>query len=238
MATPSLDADHQSLQFFFPRVAFPWIIFDMDGTLVNSFRLIVESFNRAGDGFMKKPLTIEEAQSIPGGSLEEQLANYVPRNLVPEAVERYHDHYVEHFDDEDIVYPGIRTLLTTLHDRGVKLAVYTGADKESAYYTLSCSRLSRFFQTIVTGNDVIRPKPDPEGLAITMKAIDAHPAQTVYLGDHPNDVKASRATGIKSAAACWGSKHLHELESLNPEFSFNDPIDALSGFLRPQADHD
>jgi pyrophosphatase PpaX len=190
MAAPPLDVYHQDLKLYVPRAAFPWIIFDMDGTLVDSFRLIVESFNYAGDGFMKNPLSIEEAQSIPGGSLEEQLANYVPRSFVPEAVQRYHDHYVRHFNDENIVYPGVRTLLTKLHEKGVKLAVYTGADKESAYHTLSRARLSCFFESIVTGNDVVRPKPNPEGLTIAMKAIDANAAHTVYLDDHPNDVKA------------------------------------------------
>lgn len=238
MATPPLDVVPQDIQFSPPQVAFPWVIFDMDGTLVDSLRLIVESFNHASHEFVKKPLSIEEAQCIPIGSLEEQLANYVPRDFVPEAVERYHDYYVQHFDDKDIVYPGIRTLLTTLHEGGVKLAVYTGADKQSAHHTLSRSRLSCFFESVVTGNDVIRPKPDPEGLAITMKAIEAYPAQTVYLGDHPNDVKASRATGIKSAAACWGSKHLSELKSLNPEFCFSRPCDAIGQFLRQLNDLD
>lgn len=238
MAPPLLDVDHPNLEAPFPQVAFRWIIFDMDGTLVDLFSLIAKSFNYAVDGFVRKPLSIKEGLSIPGGTLDEQLANYVPRSFVPEAVVRYHAHYVQHFDDEDIVYPGIRRLLTALRERGVKLAVYTGADKESADQTLSRSGLSHFFETVVTGSDVTRPKPDPEGLMITMKAIDAHPAHTVYFGDRPNDVKASRATGIRSAAAGWGSMHLDELDGLNPELFFDDPSAALRCCLRPHLIHD
>jgi HAD superfamily hydrolase (TIGR01509 family) len=238
MATAPIDADQQCLLAPAAEAAFPWIVFDMDGTLVDSFGLILESFNYAAGRFMRKPLNIEEALSIPGGTLEEQLANYVPLSFVPQAIERYHAHYADHFSAEALVFPGIRLLLSALYEREVKLAVCTGADRESARYTLSRSGLSRFFQTLVTGNDVIKPKPDPEGLMIAMEALNARPDHTIYLGDHPNDVRASQDAGAKPAAACWGSMDRNELRTVKPQFFFKNPFEALCQFLRPQLNRD
>jgi len=217
MATTAKDTRRLSLASAIDSV-FPWVVFDMDGTLANSFELIVGSFKYAAGKFMDEPITKKEAINIPGGTLEEQLGNYMPIRNVPHAVERYHSYYRQHFDLNACTYAGIDELLSTLARRGVNLAVFTGADEESAQFTLQRLGLSRFFSTIVTGGDVRKPKPDPEGLRIVMNATGARSNQMTYVGDHPNDVKASRNAGIKSAAAYWGSLHKEELETLDPDF--------------------
>jgi HAD superfamily hydrolase (TIGR01549 family) len=172
-------------------------------------------------------LSLEQGLSIPGGTLEDQLANYVPLSAVPRAVDRYHKYFTRHFNNGIRVFPGIRELLFTLHRKGVKLAVYTGADKKTANYTLTQSGLSQFFATVVTGDDVSAPKPDPEGLTVAMEVIGANSDETVYLGDHPNDIKASRSVGAKTAAASWGSMHRNVLEDFKPDFLFRRPSEAL-----------
>ena len=227
MATRPKDTGRLSLASAIDSV-FPWVVFDMDGTLANSFELIVGSFNYAAGKFMDKPITKKDAISIPGGTLEEQLGSYVPSGHVFHAVERYHAYYRQHFDRNACSYGGIDELLFTLKRRGVNLAVYTGADEESAQFTLQKLGLSRFFSTIVTGGDVRKPKPDPEGLRIVMNATGARSNQMTYVGDHPNDVKASRNAGIKSAAAYWGSLHKEELETLEPDFGFRHPSEAVA----------
>jgi HAD superfamily hydrolase (TIGR01509 family) len=172
-------------------------------------------------------LSREEGVSIPGGTLEDQLANYVPLSAVPKAVDRYHKYFTRHFNTGIRVFPGIRELLFTLHRKGVKLAVCTGADKRTANCTLAQSGLSQFFAAVVTGDDVSAPKPDPEGLTVAMNAIGANADETVYVGDHPNDIQASRDVGAKTAAAFWGSMHRNKLEDLKPDFLFRHPSEAL-----------
>jgi phosphoglycolate phosphatase-like HAD superfamily hydrolase len=77
-------AQHSPLQ-----PVFPWVVFDMDGTLVDTFQLNLRSFNYA----VKRTLTTEEVLGIPGGTLEEELANHMPLADVSRAIERYHAHY-------------------------------------------------------------------------------------------------------------------------------------------------
>jgi pyrophosphatase PpaX len=228
MATTLIGVDPSTSQPSLLQPVFPWIVFDMDGTLVDTFQLNLRSFNYAVKRFLKRTLSTEEALGNPGGTLEEELTNCLPRAAVPRAIERYHAHYNHHFISGTRVFPGIRGLLFTARARGIKLAVCTGADRQIAEYTLARSRLSQFFQTIVTANEVNKPKPAPEGLRIAMGTIGARPDQTVYLGDHPNDIRASQNAGAKSAAAMWGSMHRKELRDLKPDFLFKHPSEALT----------
>jgi HAD superfamily hydrolase (TIGR01509 family) len=207
---------------------FPWVVFDMDGTLVDTFRLNLGSFNCAVRRFLKRSLTVEDALDIRGGTLEEQLINYMPRSAVPRAVERFHAYYTRHFSSATRVFPEIRRLLFKLHSKGVKVAVCTGAGGRIARLTLARSELCQFFDTVVTASDVNRPKPDPEGLRIVISKTGADSCRTVYVRDHPDDIGASRNAGVKSAAAMWGSMHRDELHSLNPDFLFRRPSEALT----------
>jgi pyrophosphatase PpaX len=196
----------------------------MDGTLVDTFQLNLRSFNYA----VKRTLTAEEVLGIPGGTLEEELASYVPLADVPRAIERYHAHYKSHFSSETRVFPGIRPLLFRMHARGIRLAVFTGASRQIAEFTLARSGLSGYFPTIVTGDDVDKPKPDPEGLRIVMENIGAYSDRTAYVGDHPNDIRAARTANAQTAAARWGSMHRNELHDLKSDFLFTHPFEALT----------
>lgn len=232
MAQVLASSDRSSWGQTVVRTAFPFVIFDMDGTLVDTFQLNLRSFDYAARRFLKRSLTTEEALGIQTGTLEEQLTNYMPLGAVPRAIKRFHAYYNHHFNSGTQFFPGIRGILFTLRARGVKLAVCTGAGRQIADYTLARSGLSQFFTTVVTGDDVSEPKPNPEGLRIVMETICAHSNQTVYVGDHPNDIRASRNAGVRTAAAWWGSKHRSELHDLKPDFLFKHPSEALelSGF--------
>jgi len=224
MATTLIGVDPSTSLPSLLQPVFPWVVFDMDGTLVDTFQLSLRSFNYA----VERTLTAEEALGIQGATLEEQLNNCMPRGAVPRAMERYHTHYHHHFIAGTRVFPGIRGLLFTMHARGVKLAVCTGAGRQIAEYTLARSGLSPFFPTIVTADDVKKPKPDAEGLRIAMERIGTRSDQTVYVGDHPNDIRASRNAGAKTAAAKWGSMQRGELQDLKPDFLFKHPSEALT----------
>ena len=218
MAKMPLIVDTASQPFF------PWVIFDMDGTLVDTFQLNLRSFSYA----VKRTLSAEEVLDIPNGTLEEELASYVPPADIQRAIKRYHVQYKRHFNSETQIFTGIRALLFQLRARGISLAVCTGASRPIANFTLAQSGLSHYFRTVVTGNDVDKPKPDPEGLRIAIEKIGAHSDQAVYVGDHPNDIKAARSMNTHTAGARWGSMHPSELQDLKPDFIFESPFEALT----------
>ena len=228
MPTAAVNDDRLPQPFPILQPSYPWIVFDLDGTLADSFQLIVKSFNFAARAFLQQKLSLEQATSIPGRTLEDQLANYVPENALPMVVERYHRYFARHFKPQINIFPGIRPLLFNLQRRGIKLAVFTGACERSTETILVQSGLSKYFTTIVTSEDVTAPKPNPEGLRIAIKALGADSNSTVYIGDHPDDIRASKSAGAKAAAAFWGSTHRDELTALKPDFDFRQPSEALS----------
>jgi len=209
---------------FTPR--FSYVIFDMDGTLVDTFNLITGAYNFAAKDFLNRRLSMEEVLSLPGRTLDEVLTENVPSAHIDDVMERYHWFFEKNFRSQTKVFPGIRRLLVTMRRKGIKLAVFTGSSRRTAQMTLRKSELAGFFLRLVSSDDINRPKPDPEGLQIVMNAIDADPDKTVYIGDHPDDIIASRNARIKTAAALWGSRRSSELRALRPDFIFKDPSDA------------
>jgi HAD superfamily hydrolase (TIGR01549 family) len=209
------------------RPTFPNIIFDMDGTLVDTLGLITDAYNYVTSTHLPTRLQTDQVLMIPGRTLEDQLANCVAKNNLPIAVELYHEFFKQNFDARLRVFQGIRGLLFSLRRKGVKLAVCTGASRKTADYVLNRTRLLPFFELVRTADDVKKPKPDPEGLLAVTDLLHASPEQTVYIGDHPNDFRASRSAGVRSASALWESQLSSELEQLKPDFAFRHPSEVL-----------
>lgn len=212
-------------------LTFAYVIFDTDGTLVDTLELIVASYNYAVAELLGKKFGTAEVSGLFGPTMEKILAKIVPSKYLKAAVARYHEYYQLHFRDHARIYPGIHELLSALHRTGKKLAVFTGAGEQAAKVTLEQAGLSGFFSTVVTGDDVSQPKPDPHGLILAMRAIGASADQTIYIGDTREDVEASRSAGIRSAVALWGSGDSSRLRALKSDFIFRDPSEALEVLL-------
>jgi len=203
--------------------AYPYVIFDMDGTLVDSFNLIADSYDFAiGKTPENYPDRRRAVTLTQGRTLEAALGEGVPKRQVSEAVEKFHGYYEKHCSNVN-AFPGIRALLVALHRRGVELAVFTGQTRRATDATLRMADLRKYFSKIVTANDVAEPKPSPEGLKLAMEGIGAVPEETVYVGDDPDDVSASKSAGVRGAAALWGSLRRDELIALQPDFILNHP---------------
>jgi len=205
------------------KPAFPFVVFDMDGTLVDTFNLIADAYDFA-IGAPERQSARRRILTTQGRTLEEALAEGVPTSEVPQAVERFHSHFEKNSVNME-VYPGVRDLLGHLRVRGVELAIFTGQTRRATDITLERTGLRDFFSRIVTTNDVAEPKPSPEGLKLAMEGIGAVPERTIYVGDDPDDVSASRSAGVRTAAALWGSIRRSELVALQPDFIFTHPCE-------------
>lgn len=203
------------------------VIFDVDGTLVSNMKLIVNSFNYAVEAFLGRRYSPVEVYSMFGPTLEQMIEEVVPPENARDAVKRYQAHYRRYFHQYARPYSGIRTLVSGLRRAGVNVGVFTGSDATMTQTTLEKTGLRNMFSVIVTANDVLEPKPDPEGVvrAIAMMTTEAN--KTVYFGDEVHDIEASKRAGALSAAALWGFGDARQLRSHQPDFAFNDPREAL-----------
>lgn len=170
------------------------VVFDFDGTLVNSLPLVLEAIAHALEPFGRKPSG--EIFARLGGPPERFLPLLLddPKH-VPEAVARmdaYHhanDHLVE-------VFAGSAAMLDALRAAGVKIAIWTGRDRESTERLLRTLELAGQFDAIVCGDDLATHKPEPDGLREIMRQLGVRPAETLFVGDADVDVLGGRACGV------------------------------------------
>ena len=101
------------------------------------------------------------------------------------------------------LHDGMDGVLRLLKDHGVRLAVFTGKGRRTANITLEELGIAHYFEMVVTGNDVVRHKPDPEGISRILSAFGVPPGETIMVGDSMADVRASRQAGVAVAAVLW-----------------------------------
>lgn len=205
-----------------------YAIFDLDGTLVDNLDLIVKSFNYATGEFVGREFSRTEVYSRFGPTLEQMVADTVPKQNASGAVKRYHEYYKRFFRRYARVYPGIPTLVSGLQSAGVVVSVCTASDARMTKTTLDESGIRDMFSVLVTADDVSRLKPDPEGLLKATVLMGGRTDLAVYLGDSVRDIEASRRAEIHSAAVLWGFGDGDELRAQGPDFVFRDPAEALT----------
>ena len=203
------------------------MIFDMDGTLVENMELIVRSLNFAVKNYVGKELSRKEVYSHFGPTLEQIIAELVPAVNRENAVHNYHAYYREHFKELAHVCEDIPALITQLQDADVGMAIYTGSDGRMTKTTLELSGLQQHFPTVVTADDVREQKPDPEGLIRALDLIHGSRERAMYLGDAVRDIETAKRASVVSAAALWGFGDPARLRRSEPDFAFENPLDAL-----------
>ncbi|HKM76153.1 MAG TPA: HAD-IA family hydrolase [Candidatus Bathyarchaeia archaeon] len=204
-----------------------YVIFDVDGTLVNNLGLIVKSFNFAVGDIMNRKFSRKEVYSRFGPTLEDMIEEAVSNKEAKDAIQRYHSFYKKCFHRYARIYPMINQLVSELGNACIPISICTGSDARMTKTTLEETGLRDEFSIVVTADEVHRPKPDPEGLIRATTLMRANPDQTIYVGDAVRDIEAARRAGIRSAAALWGFTKSDDLKAHHPDFAFNNPREAL-----------
>ncbi len=184
------------------------IIFDMDGTLIDSGHDITVSVNHVrkkiyGLGPLSKEFVVE---AINRDQRNLALMFYGTPLYEPAAQQEFERHYHKQCIQSPRLYPGIRSLLDSLGNRGVGLSVATNAPARFAGRMLSHLGLGPFFDRIVGGEDVEEPKPHPAMLLDILKSYRYTPGHDLALmvGDSAKDMEAARRAGITGVFAAWG----------------------------------
>jgi pyrophosphatase PpaX len=179
------------------------VLFDLDGTLVDTWRLYIAAYSHALAPIYGHPPTIGDLRALKPVSELRLLRNAVGA----EQTEAYHRAFVTHYErlhDElcEGLSPGVAELLATLRARGWRLGLVTG--KSRAAWDITAARCGLGpFDVVVTDEDVREPKPDPQGLRLAAQRLGVAPAEALYVGDGPGDQGAARAAGMPFAAVLW-----------------------------------
>ncbi|MGI8649887.1 MAG: HAD hydrolase-like protein [Rubrobacter sp.] len=208
-----------------------YVLFDFDGTLVDTIELIFQSMKHATSGILDREFSREVLLANVGQPLPVQMAEFDPER-VDELMESYrayndkvHEKYIK-------AYPDIPQSLRRLGEAGVEIAVVTSKRRHSVELALtSFPELREAVDRFVTLEDTEKHKPDPEPLLKGLEMLGGgDPAEAAYVGDAPFDVSAAKAAGMMSVAVSWGAFEWEVLEKSDPDHLAKD-VDGAVDFL-------
>ncbi|HEU5277301.1 MAG TPA: HAD-IA family hydrolase [Gaiellaceae bacterium] len=206
---------------------FPVVLFDLDGTVIDSGAIILASMRHAAKEVLGTEVPDEELMAAVGGpGLEAQMRALAP-DRVDELVSVYRAHN-EPLHDELACCAGMEDVLVRLRDEGHRLGIVTAKRRATVELAFARLPIEHLFETVVGGDETERHKPDPEPLQLALDRLGASPAEAVYVGDAPFDVRAAKAAGVYAIGVTWGGIHARErLEAEQPDALVDRPEEIL-----------
>ena len=202
------------------------ILFDLDGTLINTNQIILESYKHSFQTHMPSSLPDEsDIFNLIGAPLRDVFARYTSNaSEVNAMIETYLSFYEAHEHQYFYFYEGIETMLQTLKQQGYNLAIVTTKYLSSAQPSIEHFGLKRFFDVIVTLEDTEHAKPDKAPVLHALKQFK-HVEKSIMIGDNTWDIMAGNNAGILSAGVAWSIKGEEKLLEANPDYMLKHPSD-------------
>lgn len=192
------------------------ILFDLDGTLIDSKKDLIIAVNNTMEEFGYMPLDRELILRYVGNGIRQLLADCSKeKHILKNMVKWFISFYRKHLIDNTKPYPNIIKVLTILKEKGVKMAVVTNKMTELSNIILNDLNMSKFFDA-VSGGDLFLKKPNPELIIKTADKLNSE--SYVMIGDSENDIIAGKIAEFQTAAALWGLRPPALLKSLHPDY--------------------
>jgi len=207
----------------------PVVVFDLDGTVVNTIPLIIASYEHAMLHVLGERPTVAEARSWIGQTLYGTFGARHPEHA-QELVDSYVAWNTEHLAELVEEFPGTPELFDALAAAGVTVGVATSKRRASATDTLLHAGLADRLDVTVAMEDTDIHKPEPEPLLLALRLLGETPERAAYVGDAVVDVLAAKAAGMASVAVSWGAAARSDLESAHPDVLV-DTVDELRALL-------
>jgi pyrophosphatase PpaX len=210
-------------------------LFDLDGTLIDSIRLILDSYHHTLTQHNLPARTDEEWLRGVGTPLQAQFAEWRESPEVLEAmIATYREYNLKHHDRMVTVYPGVVEAIREIKAAGIQTGLVTSKNRPGAVKGLTLVGLEALMDVLVCADEVANPKPHPEPVEKALALLGAEPASTVYVGDSIHDMHSGRAAGVKTAAALWGPFGRAHLEGAKPDYWLETPADLVELLVRDE----
>ncbi len=210
------------------------VLFDLDGTLLDTIGMIVESLEHALNEHLGWVPSHPELVAGVGTPLLDQLRGHVARvrdevceDLVSTLKTTYVSHNLSIHDDRVSAYPGAGATLDGLRAAGARLGIVTSKPNATARRGLRLCGLESYFEVVVGSDDVVRHKPDPMPVFAALEQLGAPASSAVFIGDSPHDVRAGNVAGVRTGAALWGPFPRESLTPAAPSYWLDAPTDVL-----------
>ena len=183
------------------------LIFDLDGTLIDSKRDLADSVNALRAWMNLPPLADEQVSSYVGNGAQALVRRALPDATEPElerGLRYFLDYYREHMLDATTLYPGVREALDRLHDAAIPMAVLTNKPVRFSVGLLDGLTLGAHFFRVYGGNSFAEKKPHPKGIDLLVEESRADRERTIMVGDSAVDVRTARNARVRACGVSWG----------------------------------
>jgi len=211
------------------------VLFDLDGTLIDTIELILSSARYAFDGWHRGvPSDAEWIRGI-GTPLVAQLRGFAGDDEeLTQLLTRYRDYQREHHDRLTRCYADVPDVVGRLAAEGYRLGIVTSKATSIAHQSLDFVGLDGYFETVIGYDDTARHKPEPDPVLAALSRLGVHAREAVFVGDSPHDLKAGAAAGVVTVAALWGAFDRETLAASHPDHLIECMAD-LPGLLQQAA---
>lgn len=203
------------------------VLFDLDGTLINTNELIISSFLYTLDKYYPNQYKREDVLPFIGPSLHDTFSK-IDENRVEKLIQCYRDFNHEHHDELVEEYETVYETVQDLRKKGYKVGIVTTKARKTVEMGLALSKLKQFFNVVVTIDDVEHVKPHPEPIQKALQLLEAKPEEALMVGDNHHDIVGGQNAGVKTAAVAWTIKGRKYLESYKPDYVLEKMSDLLT----------
>jgi pyrophosphatase PpaX len=191
------------------QMRYPTVLFDLDGTLIDSGEIILASFRHATRTVLAREIPDEVLAAAVGGSnIYDQMREF-DEERAEELVRVYREHN-EPLHDDLVAFEGIESLLRRFRAEGRRLGIVTAKRRQTVDLAFAILPLERYFATVVTAEQTVHHKPHPEPVLTALERLGAEPGEAAFVGDSPFDMGAGKAAGVFTVAVSWGKIHAPE----------------------------
>ncbi|MFC0273307.1 pyrophosphatase PpaX [Metabacillus herbersteinensis] len=203
------------------------ILFDLDGTLIDTNDLIIESFLHTLNSYYPNKYQREDVLAFIGPPLHDTFHS-VDENRIEEMIVAYRKFNHENHDLLVKQYDTVFETVKTLREQGFKLGIVTTKIRDTVNMGLKLTKLDQFFDVVVTLDDVENAKPHPEPVLKALDQLGSLPAEAIMVGDNHHDIESGRNAGTTTVAVSWSVKGRAYLESYKPDYI----VDKMSELLK------
>ena len=206
------------------------VLFDLDGTLVNSIYDIGSAMNVALESLGQPTFPIEQYYKMVGNGMKKLCQRALAEDrqqLLEELLQRYQTRYLAHCCDDTVVYEGVPQLLNALHDRGYKLAVITNKPADQAKRVMDTLLPGAPLDVVWGQQPPFAVKPDPAVYYHVCDLLGVQAEETLYCGDSDVDMLFAKNAGAKGAGCLWGFRDEAELKAAGADHLVKVPLGIL-----------
>ncbi|MDD4564079.1 MAG: HAD-IA family hydrolase [Eubacteriales bacterium] len=205
------------------------VMFDFDGTIVDTHKVILQSWQHTFRTFEGRERPEEEIYSTFGEPLYITMEKFLPNIPLEEATAVYRDYHYENLADLIDVFPGMLELLKDLKNRSHKVGLVTSRLLSSTKIIMNKYGMEQYFDSIVTFDDCRNFKPDPEPVNVALERLRSRPEESIMIGDSMFDILSAKNAGVKSALVSWALTVNEEEKSgkNSPDYIIKQPDDLL-----------